>query len=1554
MKRILITLLLLFALVVPSFGAAYHVKQSTTAYPLVFFMVDSADHITGKTGLTVTVTLSKAGGAFAAASGAVSEIGNGWYKVAGNATDTNTLGALALHATATGADALDVLYEVVAFDPQSATNLGLSALPTANPAANGGLPTVNGSNHIVGIQSNGISAASIADGAIDANTFATDALGAAAWSSGATAEIADQVWDELRADHTAAGSFGQGVASVQGNITGSVATLTDKTGFRLSSTGVDDIWDEVQSGHTTAGTFGKYLDIASSTIVASGLTAGGIADAVWDEATAGHTTAGTFGEQAKTDIDAILDDTGTAGVVLANDAITAAKIAADSIGASELAADALGASEIATDAIGAAEIAADAIAASEIATDAIGAAEVAADAIGASEIASNAITANEIATDAIGSAEIDTTAVAEMANGNPASLWNSTITAVNTQTNFSTIDFSSAPLAGSALVGQLIAFYHEDYPTGPPSVRRIVSFAPTGSDGFITIDSAPDFSISTTTTFRIFPVGTQLETIRGKLPSKTYLTGSSNSDGDVQLDEATGSFASGAITATSIAADAIGASEIAADAIGASELATDAIGAAEIAADAIAASEIATDAIGAAELAANSITSSEIADNAVDAGALATDTITAAKIAADAIGASELAANSIGSSEIATDAATEIQSSAAIATGTISTISGTTVVLNTTAGIGGNAVYDGCIIVFEDTNDLGIKFARTVMTSWGESITISASIATGEINSGDTFWIYPGTSLDVATYNKLPSKSKLTGTANSDGDVQLDEATGSLASGAIASGSFASGAITATAIATDAIGAAEVAADAIGASEIAADAIAASEIAADAIGASEVATDAIGAAEVAASAIGTSELATGALTSDEVAASFLGTFFNVNTGIASSSAVSGSVIKETADSVAEFIETSEVSVSELAAGVWDSATTGHTGAGTFGAQLKTTLDTVNTTVGTNGVVLANDAITAAKIAADAIGASEVAADALGASELATDAIGANEIATDAIGANELATDAITGTDLGASAATEIAASVWDIATSGHTTAGTFGEQVKTNLDLNNTRTNTLYTDWIDGGRLDLILDARASQSTANTISTNVSSVKTVTDNLATAIELDGSFYRFTTNALEQAPGVAANLDAIADAVWDEARTGHTTAGTFGNYLDASVQSSGAGGASAIADAVWDEATSGHVSAGTFGAGVKLASGSITSSVISTDAIGASQIAADAIGASEIATDAIGAAEVAANAITSSEVAADAIGASEVADGAIDVGAFAADAITAAKVADGAIDAATLASGTITSAKFAAGAIDAAAIATDAIGAAEIAADAIDASGIAADAIGASELATDAVGANELATDAIGASEIAASAIGSAELADSAITANKIASNAITSAKLATDAIGAAQIAAGSIGTSEIATAVLGASFNTATDSLEALRDRMDISPAVGTAGGGTLTAKVGDSTLSPRKRLEVIGGEQKTITLITEANGRFNDATPTDITIKLKDSAGTTITKTNASVTRITEEADIQVDRITLTPSETNSLVAGYVIIELNFDGQKALLKTSLYINTGL
>jgi hypothetical protein len=88
-----------------------NLKQST-AYTRAFLMVLSSDHITGATGLTVAVTLSKAGGAFATAGGTVTEIANGWYKVALTTTDTGTLGDLAFHCTSATADPTDFVDQV--------------------------------------------------------------------------------------------------------------------------------------------------------------------------------------------------------------------------------------------------------------------------------------------------------------------------------------------------------------------------------------------------------------------------------------------------------------------------------------------------------------------------------------------------------------------------------------------------------------------------------------------------------------------------------------------------------------------------------------------------------------------------------------------------------------------------------------------------------------------------------------------------------------------------------------------------------------------------------------------------------------------------------------------------------------------------------------------------------------------------------------------------------------------------------------------------------------------------------------------------------------------------------------------------------------------------------------------------------------------------------------------------------------------------------------------------------------------------------------------------
>ena len=59
----------------------------------------------------------------------------------------------------------------------------------------------------------------------------------------------------------------------------------------------------------------------------------------------------------------------------------------------------------------------------------------------------------------------------------------------------------------------------------------------------------------------------------------------------------------------------------------------------------------------------------------------------------------------------------------------------------------------------------------------------------------------------------------------------------------------------------------------------------------------------------------------------------------------------------------------------------------------------------------------------------------------------------------------------------APSASDIADAVWNENTAGHTAAGSFGEQVKNDIDAILADTNELQSDWVDGGRLDTILDA---------------------------------------------------------------------------------------------------------------------------------------------------------------------------------------------------------------------------------------------------------------------------------------------------------------------------------------------------------------------------------------------------------------------------------------------------------------------------------------------
>jgi hypothetical protein len=99
--------------------------HQSAAYTRMVLMVGSSDHVTGLAGATLTITASKAGGAFASITPTVTDRGSGWYSLALTTAHTDTLGDFVLHITATSADPTDVNDQIIAQD-----------LMTANVSAN--------------------------------------------------------------------------------------------------------------------------------------------------------------------------------------------------------------------------------------------------------------------------------------------------------------------------------------------------------------------------------------------------------------------------------------------------------------------------------------------------------------------------------------------------------------------------------------------------------------------------------------------------------------------------------------------------------------------------------------------------------------------------------------------------------------------------------------------------------------------------------------------------------------------------------------------------------------------------------------------------------------------------------------------------------------------------------------------------------------------------------------------------------------------------------------------------------------------------------------------------------------------------------------------------------------------------------------------------------------------------------------------------------------------------------------------------------------------------
>lgn len=108
--------------------------------------------------------------------------------------------------------------------------------------------------------------------------------------TGAVGSVTGAVGSVTGAVGSVTGAVGSVTGNVGGNVVGSVGSVTtvsDKTGYRLSATGVDDVWDEPMSGHTTAGTYGDKIRAHAAGVLKALVTTGSTTTSVVLNATTG-------------------------------------------------------------------------------------------------------------------------------------------------------------------------------------------------------------------------------------------------------------------------------------------------------------------------------------------------------------------------------------------------------------------------------------------------------------------------------------------------------------------------------------------------------------------------------------------------------------------------------------------------------------------------------------------------------------------------------------------------------------------------------------------------------------------------------------------------------------------------------------------------------------------------------------------------------------------------------------------------------------------------------------------------------------------------------------------------------------------------------------------------------------------------------------------------------------------------------------------------------------------------------------------------------------------
>jgi hypothetical protein len=194
-------------------------------------MVDSTDHITPKTGLTLTITASKNGAAFASIAPNVTEMSSGSYpgiyKIDLTAAHTDTAGFLKLYITSSGADSQCPEYDVqdtLDMTQMAGNNLGYW-FDNNNVALTSRVGQLSDPLLTSGLGSYPAGSAGLVLNTIATNAARIPSAPATTANCLTAVQVENAVWDAARSGHTASGSYGQGVASVQGAVVGAVGSV---------------------------------------------------------------------------------------------------------------------------------------------------------------------------------------------------------------------------------------------------------------------------------------------------------------------------------------------------------------------------------------------------------------------------------------------------------------------------------------------------------------------------------------------------------------------------------------------------------------------------------------------------------------------------------------------------------------------------------------------------------------------------------------------------------------------------------------------------------------------------------------------------------------------------------------------------------------------------------------------------------------------------------------------------------------------------------------------------------------------------------------------------------------------------------------------------------------------------------------------------------------------------------------------------------------------------------------------------------------------------------